>query len=69
MMLPLWRAGPLGDALSEEDGSTAADPQCPSKVECTSSRSRQSCSDVLQPWEAEPSGGRSSPGNTRHDSR
>jgi hypothetical protein len=67
-MLPLWRAGPLGDALSEEDGSTAAGPQCPSKIECTLASSRQSCLDALQPWEAKPSGGRSSPENTRYDS-
>jgi hypothetical protein len=49
-MLPLWRAGPLGDALFEEGSSAAARPQCPSKAECTSVRSRQSCSDMLQPW-------------------
>jgi hypothetical protein len=68
-MLPLWRAGPLGDALSEEDGSAAAGHQRPNKAECTLARSRQSCSDALQPWEAKPSRGRSNPRNTRHDSR
>jgi hypothetical protein len=68
-MLPLWGARPLGDALPEEDGSIAAGPQRPNKAECTLARSRQLCSDMLQPWEAEPSGGRSCLGNTRHDSR
>jgi hypothetical protein len=60
MMLPLWRAGPLDNALSKKDGSIAADPQCPIKEECASARSRQACSDVLQPWEAKPSRGQSS---------
>jgi hypothetical protein len=50
-MLPSWRARPLGDALSKEGSSAAAKPQCPSKAECASARSRQPCSDVLQPWE------------------
>jgi hypothetical protein len=68
-MLPLWRARTLGDALSEEDDSTAVNPQCPSKIECTSAGSKQSWLDALQPWEAEPSRGRSSLGNTRHGSR
>jgi hypothetical protein len=68
-MLPLWRARTLSDALSEEDDSTTVNPQCPSKIEYTSVGRKQSWSDALQPWEAEPYRGRSSPGNTRHDSR
>jgi hypothetical protein len=51
MMLPLCRAGQLGDALPEEDGSTTAGPQCPSKIEFTSTGSMQSWLDMLQPWE------------------
>jgi hypothetical protein len=56
-MLPLWRARPLSDALSEEGGSAAVRPQCPNEGEYTSARSRQSCLDTLQPWETEPFGG------------
>jgi hypothetical protein len=68
-MLPLWRTRPLGDALSKEGSSAVARPQCPNEVEFALARSRQLRSDALQPWETEPFGGRSSPGNTRHDSR
>jgi hypothetical protein len=30
-MLPLWRVGPLGDALPEEDGSTTTNPNAPAR--------------------------------------
>jgi hypothetical protein len=56
-MFPLWRARPLGDALSKEGSSTAARPYCPSKAECVLARRRQSRPDTLQPWETKPFGG------------
>jgi hypothetical protein len=30
-MFPLWRARPLGDAMSEEGSPTTVRPQCPAK--------------------------------------
>jgi hypothetical protein len=46
-MFPLWRARPLGDAMSEEGSPTAVRPQCPSKAECVSAWSRQPLSVAL----------------------
>jgi hypothetical protein len=56
-MFPLWRASPLGDAMSEEGSPAAVRPWRPSKAECVSAWSRQLLSATLQPWETEPLGG------------
>jgi hypothetical protein len=40
-MFPLWRARPLGDAMSEEGSLAAVRPQCPSEAERVSAWSRQ----------------------------
>jgi hypothetical protein len=56
-MFLLWRARPLGNALSKEGSSAVVRPQYPSKAECVSARSRQSHPDTLQPWETKPFGG------------
>jgi hypothetical protein len=46
-MFPLWRARPLGDAMSEEGSPAAVRPQCPSKAERVSAWSRQPLSAAL----------------------
>jgi hypothetical protein len=46
-MFPLWRARPLGDAMSEEGSPAAVRPQCPNKAECVSAWSRQLLSAAL----------------------
>jgi hypothetical protein len=51
-MFPLWRARPLGDAMSEEGSPAAVRPWCPSKAECALTWSRQPLPDALQPLEA-----------------
>jgi hypothetical protein len=46
-MFLLWRAKPLGDAMSEVVSPAAVRPQCPSKAECVSAWSRQPLSATL----------------------
>jgi hypothetical protein len=59
----------IGQCIVKRRQLSSSRPPMPSKVECTSERSRQPCLNALPPWETEPSGGQSSPENTRHDSR
>jgi hypothetical protein len=68
LMLPLWRARSLGDAMPEESSPTAISFQHPSKIGSTTAGITRLWLG-LQSWKGEPLRGRSDIGCTRCGSR